>query len=147
MASLVKMIQRDIHHYILALLLVVFIVFDSKIPSPLQELVDTLLGKVLVIIGAFALLFAHPVLGALGVVAAYHLIALSEPKTPTKRLTQSVSSVRPREILNARHQFPVTVEEQVVHRMLPRAPSHLPPSTFKPILDPLHNASRITSSN
>ena len=66
-----KMVEKDMHHYILAALLAVFIVSDMSVPNVLNELIETLLGKILIIGGALALLFAHPLLGALGIIAAY----------------------------------------------------------------------------
>ena len=51
MASLMKIIEKDMHHYILALLLAIFIITDIKVPSTIRELIDTLLGKVILIGG------------------------------------------------------------------------------------------------
>ena len=79
-----KSIEKDMHHYILALLLAIFIVTDVKVPNTIDELVNTLLGKVIVIGGALALLFAHPLVGALGIVAAYRLISQASSSQPPR---------------------------------------------------------------
>jgi hypothetical protein len=147
MTSLMKTIEKDMHHYILALLLAVFIILDIQIPSALNELVETVLGKVIVIGGALALLFAHPLLGALGVIAAYRLITKTEEKyTPPKQPTR-ISQPKKMSALNITNQFPVTVEEEVIRKMIPQAPSNLPAASFKPVLDSLHDAAKITASN
>ena len=67
MTSLMKSIEKDMHHYILALLLAIFIVSDMSVPKSIEEISHTLLGKVLIIGGALSLLFAHPLLHRLPV--------------------------------------------------------------------------------
>ena len=147
MASLMKLIEKDMHHYILALLLAIFIITDIKVPSTIRELIDTLLGKVILIGGALALLFAHPLLGALGIIVAYRLINQSEDfELPPKSTNAPSEKIKSRN-LTAMNQFPVTVEEEVIKKMIPPAPKNLPPATFKPVLDPLHDAAKISKSN
>ena len=142
-----KTIEKDMHHYILAFLLAVFIVSDIQIPSALNELVGTLLGKVIVIGAALALLFAHPLLGALGVIAAYRLVTKTQERyTPPKQVAPPTEPKK-MSALNAMNQFPVTVEEEVIRKMIPQAPSNLPAPSFKPVLDSLHDAAKITASN
>jgi hypothetical protein len=143
MASLMKLIKKDMHHYILASLLALFIITDVSVPPTIHELVDTLLGKVIVIGSALALLFAHPILGALGVIAAYRLITQSEDRAlPPPPVSPPKKHVKARH-LTATKQFPVTVEEEVIRKMIPQAPSNLPPAGYKPTLDTLHDAARI----
>ena len=148
MTSFMKSIEKDMHHYILALLLAIFIVSDVQIPSSIDELVNTLLGKVIVIGGALALLFAHPLLGALGIVAAYRIISQAQPhqKFVRNRVRAQRIRIPPQSNnLTATRQFPLTVEEEVIRKMLPVAPGDLPPPSFKPVLDKLHHAARITN--
>ena len=97
MASFMKSIEKDMHHYILACLLAIFIVTDIRVPDSIEELVNTLLGKVILIGGALALLFAHPLLGSLGIVAAYRLISQSSttPQVFTKRLPKVPTTIFP----------------------------------------------------
>ena len=159
MASFMKMVEKDMHHYLLATLLAVFIVADMGVPPVLGELINTLLGKILVIGCALALLFAHPLLGALGIIAAYKLISHSEHHTtpvgvPTLVLPrvlrppkQATAEKTRSKNLSAMNQFPPTVEEEVIKKMLPQAPSRLPRATFKPVLDKLHDAARVNATN
>ena len=130
---------------VLAVLLSVFIVFDIKIPNIIANLVDSLLGRVVVMIGALCLLFAHPVLGVLGIVAAYELVRRSENTTGTGPAHRYLPSERRKSTqLNALNQFPVTVEEQVIANMLPQTTTaQLPPPSFKPVLGPLYEAAKL----
>ena len=148
MASFMKEIEKDMHHYILAILLAIYIVTDPKVPTIVDELVDTLLGKVIIIGGALALLFAHPLVGALGIVAAYRLISQARSTAPPSGLMRRSSplSIVPStqsQGLNAFNQFPMTVEEEVIRKMIPTTAGTLPPPTFKPVLDKLHDAARL----
>ena len=148
MTSFMKEIEKDMHHYVLAILLAIFIVTDPKVPTIVAELVDTLLGKVIIIGGALALLFAHPLVGALGIVAAYRLISQTHSTPPplsSMRRSSPLSIVPSTQSqgLNAFNQFPMTVEEEVIQKMIPTTAGNLPPATFKPVLDKLHDAARL----
>ena len=72
--------KKDYTYYVLAALLCLFIVVPVEIPHELASLVDTFIGKVVVVIIALNLFFAHPVVGAVGIIAAYELIKRSEGK-------------------------------------------------------------------
>merc|ERR1711871_1608416 len=76
--SITKLLKKDLHTYVLAALLALFIVFDIQVPDVVAHLVDNLLGKVVVIISALYLLNFNPIIGSLGVIAAYLLIKRSE---------------------------------------------------------------------
>jgi len=132
---------------VLAVLLSVFIIFNIQIPHMVANLIDTLLGRVVIIAGALSLLFAHPVLGVLGIVAAYELIRRSENTTGTGPAQHYLpSEVKKSVELSALNQFPVTVEEEVIAKMLPQTSQQLlPPASFKPVLDPLHEAAKIST--
>jgi hypothetical protein len=150
MTSLMKSIEKDMHHYILALLLAIFIVSDISVPRSVEELSHTLLGKVLIIGGALSLLFAHPLLGALGIVAAYRLISSTDTYSkptgnyPIARPTQFKAPLPSRySNLSPRNQFPMTVEEEVIRKMLPIAPGKLSQASYKPMLDKLHDAAKL----
>ena len=105
----------------------------------------------MIIGGALALLFAHPLLGALGIVAAYRLISstiayplgasgnlpIGLPTQSSPPLPSKYSNLTPT------NQFPLTVEEEVIRKMLPVAVGQLPAPTYKPMLDKLHDAARL----
>ena len=52
MTDLFKVMKKDSHHYVLATLLIIFIVSDVRIPSVIGELVDNVLGKIVVVMSA-----------------------------------------------------------------------------------------------
>ena len=75
---MLNLFKKNNSHSLLAVLLVIFTVFDLRVPSEMANLLDTLLGRVVVIGAALSLLFVNPLLGVLGVVAAYELLRRSE---------------------------------------------------------------------
>ena len=73
-----KMMKGKQHHYLLALLLAVFIVFDVDIPDGAKMAIDSLPGKIVLAVVAILLVYIHPLVGAVGIVALYLLMKRSE---------------------------------------------------------------------
>jgi len=147
MGDLFKIMKKDSHHYVLAALLIIFIVSNIRVPSIVGELVDNVVGKVVVIMIALSLFAAHPVVGAIGLVAAYVLIKRSEGY---KAVENYIPSERKKsQVLSAINQFPVTVEEEVIAKQIPYVfKMHAAGNTpYKGVQDKLHGAAKITSSN
>ena len=108
MTDLFKIMKKDTHHYVLAALLIIFIVSDVQVPGIIGELVDTILGKIVVVMVALSLFAAHPVVGAIGLVAAYQLIMRSQGLQVASIYIPS--EIQKSRVLTAMNQFPVTVE-------------------------------------
>ena len=142
MEKFLNSLMRDKHHLLLSILLSIFVVFDIKVPLVLAELIDNPIGKILVAVVALCLLSMNVVVGVLGLIAAYVLIQRSANKTGTVGTknylpTESKKSNH----LSAMNQFPVTVEEEVISKMLPSTNNRdLTAPEFKPVLDNIHDA-------
>jgi hypothetical protein len=141
-----KLNFNDKRHYVLAVVLAIFIVMDIKIPSNVASLVDTIVGKTLVIMAGLSLMVVNPLVGILGAIAAYELIRRSSSST---NLFGSVSDFLPSED-KKHHEMQVyqnnsiTVEEEIIANMLPRtAADALDSAKYKPIQDKLHAAAKI----
>jgi hypothetical protein len=146
MSSLNKLLKKDQHYLVLMVLLAVFIVMDIHVPSPVAELVDTVVGKIIVVVVALSLCTSkQPILCALALLAAYELIQRSSnynvgPAAMKFIPTESKKSNH----LSAMNQFPLTVEEQVVADMIPQeAAPILTPASFKPTQSKLHDAAKL----
>ena len=147
MSDLLKVMKKDTHHYVLAVLLIIFIVSDVRIPGVVGELVDTALGKIVVVMVALSLFGAHPVVGAIGLVAAYQLIMRSQGLQVASLYIPS--EIKKSRVLTAMNQFPVTVEEEVISKQIPyvfkrNAQGNTP---YKGVQDRLHGAAKINASN
>jgi len=147
MTDLFKIMKKDTHHYVLAALLIVFIVSDVKVPGVIGELVDTMLGKIVVVMVALSLFGAHPVVGAIGLVAAYQLILRSQGQQ--SMAVYVPSEAKKSRVLTAMNQFPTTIEEQVIANQIPyvfklTAPGNMP---YKGVQDKLHGAAKVNASD
>ena len=74
MKNLLNIPKSHRHYYILSLVLILFIIFPIDIPRELGALVDSVLGKIVIVVMVLNLFMAHPVVGAIGAVAGYELV-------------------------------------------------------------------------
>lgn len=108
-------------YYILALAMCIFIVFPIQVPHELAAMIDTTLGKILVCVITLNMFLSHPLIGSIGIVAAYELVRRSSgygghsgttaPYVPSEKVKTGH--------LNKYNQFPVTVEEEVIKDKIP----------------------------
>ena len=139
-----KSVIKSKHHLLLTILLCVFIVFDIQVPDALANMVDNPIGKIAVAALALCLLSMNTLLGVIGLVAAYVLIQRSANTTGTQAEKDYLpSEAKKRAVLSAMNQFPMTVEEEVIAKMLPMANQvDLSEAEFKPVLGDTHNADK-----
>jgi hypothetical protein len=148
MKNLFNIPKKQMHFYVLSLIMILFIVLPIQVPSELADLVDTVLGKVVIVIIVLNLFVAHPVVGAISAVAAYELVKRSHGLSKVGGLMRQFipSEQKKTSNLNAFNQFPITVEEMVIKSKIPYTfnltNSGSQPS-YKPILDDIHEASRV----
>ena len=144
--KLMKDFKKHQHHYVLAALLAVFIVFDVKIPHTIASMVDSIVGKIAIIVLALSLFSAHPLVGSLALVAAYVLIMRSSNSTgsrPAKLfIPTETKKLRKMRKMNVKQE--TSLEESVIKNMIPSVGKPLGPGKFKPVLDKLHSAEVIS---
>ena len=139
-----KSVMKSNHHLVLTILLCVFIVFDIQVPNALANMVDNPIGKVVVAALALCLLSMNTLLGVIGLVAAYVLIQRSADTTGTQAQKDYLpSEAKKNAVMNSMNQFPMTVEEEVIAKMLPMNNQvDLSQPEFKPVLGDTHNADK-----
>jgi len=145
MNKLLKSLLREKHHSILAVLMALFIILDVKIPFQMANLIDTIVGKTIIIILIFALLTFNKFVGVLAIVAGYMLVMRSMNMTGNKNmryLDNENTKYHKMQNLNVKHNR--SVEEDVIDNMLPRvANENVLSSDFKPIQGNLHDAEKL----
>lgn len=141
MKNLLKMLPSNPSYLVLSLLMVVFIVMEVTPPSNICMLVDTIVGKAVVIMVALGLFSLDTLMGIVGIVAAYIFIMRCSKKEEVR--TFSPSEMKKSKHLSAMNQFPMTVEEEVIDKMLPRTNPDLQSPDYKPTLNNLHNATKL----
>lgn len=135
------MLPSNPSYLVLSLLMVIFIVMEVTPPSNICMLVDTIVGKAVVIMVALGLFSLDTLMGIVGIVAAYIFIMRCSKKEEVR--TFSPSEMKKSKHLSAMNQFPMTVEEEVIDKMLPRTNPDLQSPDYKPTLNNLHNATKL----
>ena len=129
---------------VLAVLFIIYLVLGLQTPEPLANLVDTIPGKLFLLLFV-ALLFwkNHPILAILGLLVAFDLVRRSSAATGLDALQRYAPSEQKKSSqFNAFNQFPYTLEQEMVKKMAPAigAGSSTTRPTFKPSMDDIYNA-------
>ena len=104
--------QKVKNHHVLAVLMGLFIVFPIQIPDLVASLVNNVLGKIVVIVTALYLLSVNPIVGSLGIVAAYLLIQRSSVNESV--LVNNLFLVKLKKVKKYNNEAPITVEETII---------------------------------
>jgi hypothetical protein len=116
------------HEMLLTVLIVLYIVLNVPTPDVIASYVDTPLGNIVVVLIALSFFtHSHPVVGVLGLFAAYVLIRRSSSSSAIEAYVPSEK--RKSEELSAYNQFPVTLEEQMVALRAPLADTQVGSAT------------------
>tara|TARA_Y100000590_G_C15514830_1_gene936857 strand:- start:301 stop:735 length:435 start_codon:yes stop_codon:yes gene_type:complete len=144
MFKILKGLRKDKSHLLLAVLLVCFIVLDVQLPAELVYHVDTLLGRVFIIIGAFSLFFVNPVLGVLAMVGAFVLLSRASNNSNSSNIKYLSSEKKKFNQLSKLNRFPFSLEEEMVFKSTPFvAKQFLPAASYKATLESTHEALKI----
>jgi len=144
MNKIIKKLQKEKHHTFLGLLLILFIVIDVSIPLDLANVIDTIVGKTVIVLVIFSLLTYNKFVGVLAIVAGYLLIMRSmntSGKTNMKYLETEKKKFSKMKNFNVKHK--TTVEEEVINNMLPMTNERNVESVFKPIQGNVYSAKKI----
>ena len=144
MNKLLNKLQKETHHTFLGLLLILFIVFEVQIPLDLANVIDTIVGKTVIILVIFALLTYNKMVGVLAIVAGYLLIMRSmniSGKTNMKYLETEQKKYSKMKKFNVKKN--TSVEEDIINNMLPLTNERNIESIFKPIQGNLYSAKKI----
>ena len=135
--------KSNYHHLALLVVLILYSVLNIQTPSMLANLIDNIYGNIVVIVAAFYLFAnSHPIVGVVGLFAAYELIRRSSHSTGTLAIERYLpTEIKKSGHFSAFNQFPITLEEEVVKQMAPLVESAGPSNlNYKPASDDTHNA-------
>ena len=117
--ALPKLLNKNLNTYVLAGLLSLFIVFDIQIPDIVANLVNNFIGKIVIIIVSLSLLNTHPMVGSLGIIAAYFLIKRSE-RNNSVMVDRFVPSEKKKSVELQRYNTDsISLEETVIKNQIP----------------------------
>jgi len=143
--------KQHMGELVLVILFIVYLILGLKTPQPIANVVDTLVGKIVIILLVIYLfMYANPVLAVLALFVAFDLIRRSSMATGIDALQKfAPSEEKKMSQFTAYNQFPYTLEQEVVAKMAPimKSGSSLTQASYKPMLDNLYDASPINASN
>jgi len=137
----IKMEKQE--HLILAVLLIIYILLDVQLPMMLTRAVDTIYGKIVLFVLAINIFFnVNKVAGVLAFVAAYTMIDRASKASGTFAMTNYLPSEAKKVLdFSKFNDYPYSLEEEEVARMAPIIQNDTSTgSSYKPILDSLHDA-------
>jgi hypothetical protein len=136
---------------VLVILLIVYLILGFKTPEPIANIIDSLIGKVVIfIVVIYLFMHCNPILAVLSLFVAFDLIRRSSMTTGIDALQRFAPSEQKKSSqFTAFNQFPYTLEQEVVAKMAPimKSGSSLNQASYKPLLDNLYDASPVNGSN
>jgi hypothetical protein len=139
--------KRHFGEVLLTILIAIYLVAGWKTPEPISNILNTILGKLLLISSViFLFLYANPILAILALYTAFHLISKSGMNTQLRAMQSFIPSENVKNgEFTAWNQFPYTLEQEIVKKMAPivRTGSSLTKASYKPLLEGPENVSSI----
>ena len=139
--------RKNLGQLALLILFLIYLIMGYKMPYALAFMIDTIWGKITVIIIAFILFAAcNPILGIIGFFVAYKLLTSSTIETGSYGKQHYIPSEDKKyaEMIN-NNQYPYTLEQEIVKIRAPiykydESNQHY---SFSPVLDEQHDAASI----
>jgi hypothetical protein len=135
--------KKNIPQTILAILFIIFLIMNYKIPENLASIIDTTIGKIIIVFIVLILFaYSNPILGVLSLLVAYQLIYRATSTTGLGALQEYYPTEEKKwSPFTPTHQFPYTLEQEVVKNMTTQKFNTTYTKTpYKPILDDTYDA-------
>ena len=140
--------KKNMPQSILSILFVVYLVMGYKMPDSIASIIDTTLGKIVVVLVALMLFaYSNPVLGVLSLLVAYQLIRSSSIKTGLAALEKYYPTEQKKwSPFSPTNQFPYTLEQEVVKNMTTQKFNETyVKAPYRPILDDTYDAAPLST--
>jgi len=136
---------------ILTIVFIIYLILGYNTPQPVASLVNSIIGKVVIfMLVVYMFLYHNPILAVFTLLVAFDLMRRSSGAMNSKLMQTYIPSEENKmNQFTAFNQFPYTLEQEVVKKMAPivQSGSVLTKPSFHPMLDNLHGASPLTSSD
>jgi len=141
-----KILKMSSQEVFLGVLFVIYFVLGYPVPEPLADMLDSVSGKIMVVVIAIILFLAvNPIVGVLGVLVALDLLRKAGEATGSTAMAKySPSEQQKAQDLNKFNQFPYTLEQEMVSIRTLKQDASPSPALYKPVLEDDHNASPVT---
>ena len=156
MDNIKKLFKKDeMGQLILCILFIIYLIMGYKTPQAIANIIDHTVSKIIIFIIVLLLFMnANPILAVLSLFVAYVLITNSSLVTGNDALRRFLPSEEKKNCemsaynFTPYHQFPYTLEQEVVKKMAPLnaggSPTH---ANFKPLLENDHDAAHVNFTN
>jgi len=135
---------------VLVILMVIYLIMGFKTPDLVANIVDTIVGKVVIaLVVIFLFMHANPILAVLFALVAFDLMRRASQATGIDALQRFMPSEdKKMSQFTAFNQFPYTLEQEVVAKMAPlvRTGSPLTHASYKPMLNNVYDASPLAET-
>lgn len=145
MDNIMKILGNKPQNHVLAVLLTLFVVFDIQIPLTIAELIDNILGKIVIIAVALSLMKYDRLIGILALVASIVMIERASNVTGSGPMNKYLSNEinKQKEMVNMNPEYPVTLEEEIIQDQLPFTDIDITQPEYKPTQQDCHDAERV----
>lgn len=140
--------KKYMGQHILTVLFVIYLILGLKTPQMIAQLIDTLPGKIIVIIIAIALfIYTNPILGVIGFFVAYDLIRRSSIETGNYGIdhylpTEDTKAAK----MSSYNQYPYTLEQEMVKKMVPAVSKDMSQASYEPMMNDTYDAAPAISN-
>lgn len=137
MDSLKKMKHHDM---ILAVLFVIYLVFNMQAPPIVCGMFDSIIGNIIIsLVALYIFSVSNPIVGVLGLLVAFQFISRCQfTDSPLKKVSKMVNG---KGFVSPWKQQPITLEEEMVHKMAPLVVNKEGPQlNYKPVMNDQHGA-------
>ena len=143
-------ISKKPSQLVLAIVFILYLLFNIQTPEPIATYVDTMYGKIIIaVLSILIFMKTNPIIGVLGFIVAYQMIKTASVSSGTYGMKHYLPSEKNKqaEMESFNENIPSmsednTLEEETVHKMAPLV-IHGGDSDldYKPVMDGLNGAS------
>lgn len=153
MVKLLNIPKNQTGYYVLAALMCVFIALPIHVPQEIGSMIDSNIGKIIICVITLNMFLSHPLIGSIGIIAAYELIRRSTGHAMYNggiKAKYVPSETVKTNNLNRYNQFPITVEEIVIKDKIPYSFNISNPSfkaSYIPVIEDTRGSVNISNLN
>ena len=140
--------KKYVSQNVLTLLFVIYLILGLNTPKPIAQIIDTLIGKIVVILLAIYLfIYTNPILGVIGFFVAYDLIRRSSVATGNFGIDNYLPTEETKQAkMSSYNQYPYTLEQEMVKKMVPVVTKDMTTASYVPMTDDVYDAAPAISN-
>ena len=140
--------KKYVSQNVLTLLFVIYLILGLNTPKPIAQVIDTLVGKIVVILLAICLfIYTNPILGVIGFFVAYDLIRRSSVATGNFGIDNYLPTEETKQAkMSSYNQYPYTLEQEMVKKMVPTVTKDMTNASYIPMTDDVYDAAPAISN-